>query len=187
MVENPKLFMVLLGCIPKGRVTEQHDVFFGIAENMRELIPQMNRFWPEAKGKLHIDVWREITTVDGFSIEVIPKTEEVHSDNNLYFLNLGGYKEGEFEEYHYKVVTVALDLAKAIKKSKKTTFYKHCGFKGAVSHIDDTYGIDIDDFHKVADLLPIEMTSTYQLKISPLVQPKREDELHIGYLKLKKL
>ena len=66
MVENPKLFMVLLGCIPKGRVTEQHDVFFGIAENMRELIPQMNRFWPEANGKLHIDVWREITTVDGF-------------------------------------------------------------------------------------------------------------------------
>lgn len=46
--------MVLLGCTPKGRTTEQHDVFFGIAENLSELTSQMNKFWPEAKGKLHI-------------------------------------------------------------------------------------------------------------------------------------
>ena len=46
-----KLFYIIIGCTPKGRHTEQHDVFFGIAENIRDLVPEMINFWPEAKGK----------------------------------------------------------------------------------------------------------------------------------------
>ena len=42
-----------------------------------------------------------------------------YSNLKLFFLNLGGYKEGDFEEYHYKVVTVAKSKAEAIKKAKK--------------------------------------------------------------------
>lgn len=186
MIEVPKLFMVLLGCTPKGRNTEQHDVFFGIAEELMQLIPQMKRFWPEAKGKLHIDAWREITVVDGFSVEVVAKTQTTSDENNLYFLNLGGYKKGEFEEYHYKMLCISPKLATAIRQSKKTVFYKHFGFKGAESHIDDKYGIDVDDFHKVSDLLALETKAKYQLKIGELNTELKEDELHIGYLKLKK-
>lgn len=48
-----KLFMVLLGCRPKGRNTEQHDIFFGIADSLVELKPAMQLFWPDAL--LHID------------------------------------------------------------------------------------------------------------------------------------
>jgi hypothetical protein len=179
--------MVLLGCTPDGRVTEQHDVFFGIAENLTELIPQMNLFWPEAKGKLHIDAWREVTIVDNHSVEVVSNATTTSSQDNLYFLNLGGYKPNEFEEYHYKMLTVSPTLSDAIKESKKTAFYKHCGFKGAVSHIDDKYGIDVDDLHKVADLLNAETKSKFQLKISSLIESKKDDELHIGYVKIKKL
>ncbi len=179
--------MVLLGCTPKGRVTEQHDVFFGIGENLSDLIPKMNVFWPEAEGKLHIDAWREINFVESFSVEVIEKTIENETDLNLYFLNLGGYKPGEFEEYHYKMLTISTTLATAIKESKKTAFYKHCGFKGATSHIDDKYGIDVDDFHKVNDLLDAETKAKYQLKIIALNQSQIEDELHIGYVKIKSL
>jgi hypothetical protein len=187
MTKSPKLFMVLLGCTPEGRLTEQHDVFFGIGENLTELIPQMNLFWPEAKGKLHIDAWREVTVVGNYSIELISNVENTSSDENLFFLNLGGYKTDEFEEYHYKMLTVSPTLASAIKESKKTAFYKHCGFKGAVSHIDDKYGIDVDDFHKVADLLNVETKSKFQLKICSLLESKEEDELHIGYVKIKSL
>lgn len=179
--------MVLLGCTPKGRVTEQHDVFFGIGENLADLIPQMNAFWPEAEGKLHIDAWREINYVGTFTVEIIEKTAINVTDSNLYFLNLGGYKPGEFEEYHYKMLTVSSTLATAIKESKKTAFYKHCGFKGATSHIDDKYGIDVDEFHKVNDLLNSETKAKYQLKITALNQPQIEDELHIGYVKIKSL
>lgn len=53
-----KLFMVLIGCKPEGRHTEQHDIFFGIGSELRDLIPDMLAFWPEANGKLHIDGWR---------------------------------------------------------------------------------------------------------------------------------
>ena len=133
---NHKLFMVMLGCKPASRLTEQHDIFFGIGLSLSELIPQINAFWPEADGNWHVDAWREVTSVDGFQINVIPKTKKVNPEN-LFFINLGGYKPNEFEEYHYKLLTVASTLADAIKKSKQTAFYKHSGFDGAVSHIDD--------------------------------------------------
>ena len=185
MIENPKLFMVLLGCTPKGRTTEQHDVFFGIANSLNDLVTEMNEFWPEAERKLHIDVWREITNVNGFKIEIIPKETAESSNLNLFFLNLGGYKPGEFEEYHYKMLDVSKDLASAIKTAKKTSFYKHYRFKGAVTHIDEKYGIDVDDSHNVSDLLSANAKQSYQIKISSVDLFLDEDELHIGYLKVK--
>jgi hypothetical protein len=32
---------------------------------------------------------------------------DTSSPEQLFFINLGGYKENEFEEYHYKMITVA--------------------------------------------------------------------------------
>ena len=185
MEKTLKLFMVLIGCTPKGRVTEQHDIFLGIASKLEELGPALKIFWPEAAGKFHIDAWREVTVVDNYSIEVITDLDQENSDLNLFFLNLGGYKMGEFEEYHYKMLSISENLATAVKKSKKTAFYKHCGFKGAVTHIDEKYGIDIDNSHKVIDLLDSETKSNYQLKITALSDAKDADKFHIGYLKLK--
>ncbi len=179
--------MVMIGCTPKGRVTEQHDIFFGIADSLQLLIPQIHKFWPEAAGKFHIDAWREVTIVDNYCVEVEEKVERITDNNNLYFLNLGGYKPEEFEEFHYKILTVATDLSKAVKIAKKTAFYKHCGFEGAVTHIDDKYGIDVDDAHKVTDLLNSKTKLKYQLKITVLAKATEADKLHIGYLKLKSI
>lgn len=189
MNKSPKLFMVLLGCTPKGRVIEQHDMFFGIAENMSELTPKMKAFWPEAKGKIHIDAWREISIVDNHSVKVVAVEDTVSVENQLYFLNLGGYKPGEFEEYHYKMLAVGPKMPVAIKKAKKSVFYKHYGFegKGAESHIDDKYGLDVDDKHKVTDLLDAETKSKYRIQITTLKEPQEDDALHIGYLKIKSL
>lgn len=60
-----KLFMVLLGCKPAGRHTEQHDIFFGVATSLKELVPEIKAFWKEGGDKIHIDAWREVTVVDG--------------------------------------------------------------------------------------------------------------------------
>jgi hypothetical protein len=65
-MNDVKLYMAMVGCRPKGRHTEQHDVFFGIATSIKDLVPVMLQFWPEAKGNMHIDAWREITVVEGF-------------------------------------------------------------------------------------------------------------------------
>jgi hypothetical protein len=104
----------------------------------------------------------------------------------LLFLKLGGYKEGEFEEYHYKIVTTGVTLAEATKKAKATSFYKHYDFEGATSHIDDKYGIDVDDIYNIEDILAPELKDKFALKITE-IENAIEDELHIGYLKLEKL
>jgi hypothetical protein len=189
MEKQLKLYMVMLGCTPAGRITEQHDIFFGIGSSLKEMIPKMKDFWPEAKGRIHIDAWREVAAVDNFSIEIIAK-EAVEKANldHLFFINLGGYKENEFEEYHYKILTVAQSMGLASKKAKKSTFFKHCGFKGAgASHIDDKYGIDVDELYRVTDILDSQLKELYTLKISKSEQTLQEDVLHIGYLKLSKI
>ena len=53
--KTSNLYMIMLGCTPKGRFTEQHDIFFGIGTSLKELVADMKSFWPEAKGKIHID------------------------------------------------------------------------------------------------------------------------------------
>jgi hypothetical protein len=182
-----KLYMIMLGCRPEGRFTEQHDIFFGIGNSLKELIPAMKVFWPEAKGKIHIDAWREVTFVDNYSIEVVPKSKHDNESPQLFFINLGGYKENEFEEYHYKVLAVGASLSQASKTAKSTTFYKHFGFRGATSHIDDKFGIDVDDIFNVKDILALDLKEKYSLKISKAITPRLDDALHIGYLKLDKI
>jgi len=173
----------MLGATPKGRLTEQHDIFFGIGASLKDLVPQMKAFWPDAQ--IHIDAWREVTSVDGYNVEVVDRQVN-ESGNHLFFINLGGYRPGEFEEYHYKVLTVAGSLASASKAAKSTAFYKHCGFKGAESHIDDKYGIDVDDIHKVSDILPEETRQRLSIRFVR-TENLVEDALHIGYVKIDKL
>lgn len=174
--------MIMLGATPPGRLTEQHDIFFGIGNSLKELVPQMKAFWPGVQ--IHIDAWREVTSVDGFSVSVVEKSE-AESSEHLFFINLGGYRPGEFEEYHYKVLAVSESMASASKKAKATNFYKHFGFKGAESHIDDKYGLDVDDIYNVTDILPPDTKSKYSLRFEKSGAP--EDELHIGYVKIEKL
>lgn len=179
-----KLYMALLGCTPKNRLTEQHDIFFGIGESLIDLKPDMYDFWNDG-GQLHVDSWREITHIDGYAITIVPKEKATEQVENLYLINLGGYKPGELEEYHYKALVVGDKMSTAIKASKKTTFYKHYGFKGAESHIDEKYGLDVDDMHKVADILPERFRELYHIKITK-TDDVFEDKLHIGYFMLGK-
>lgn len=179
--------MIMLGCRPEGRRTEQHDIFFGIGKSLKEMIPHIHQFWPEAKGRIHIDVWREVTVAGNYSISILPKGSVINQADHLFFINLGGYKRNEFDEFHYKMVTVGENLAMATKKAKETTFYKHYGFEGAVSHIDDKFGIDIDDAFSVEDILSTTFTDQFDIHITKSETILQEDELHIGYLKLEKI
>jgi hypothetical protein len=178
-----KLYMILLGCTPKGRHTEQHDIFFGIGNSLADLKPQMQKFWPGTL--LHIDAWREVTNVDGHSIGIVDRHELKENNNQLFFLNLGGYKPNEFDEFHYKMLVVSPDKGKAVKAATQTAFYKHITLPGpGTSHIDDRYGVDVDDFFAIKDILPPAMKQLYRIEISDhLVIDLREDELHLGYTK----
>ncbi len=183
-----KLFMILIGCKPDGRHTEQHDIFFGIANDLKELVPEMNIFWPETKGRFHLDGWRTVTQVDGHDVHVIAKDESFayEQTHKLFFINLGGYKKDEFDEFHYKLIIAAPDKTAAIQQAKETAFFKHTHFEGANSHIDDKYGVDVDDLYEIEDILPLHIKEQFCIVLSP-ADSIVKDELHLGYFKLDKL
>jgi hypothetical protein len=67
-MENNSNYMVMLGCT-EGRLTEQHDIFLESVLSKR-INPTDEGSWPEAKGRIHIDAWREVSLVDQFSITI---------------------------------------------------------------------------------------------------------------------
>ena len=182
-MNKEKLYMLLVGAKPPGRNTEQHDIFFGIGTSIRELIPQVQVFWPEAKRNLHLDAWREITLVDGYRISVIDNPSHKNT-TQLFFINLGGYKQGAFEEFHYKMLIAAPDKNIAIQQAKQSAFFQHTGFKKAKSHIDDKYGVDVDDIFAIPDILPPFVKQRYSLLIEPAIDNPPVDAIHLGYFKL---
>lgn len=185
MQNSMKLFYVILGATPKGRNIEQHDVFFGIAENLKDLVPDMKHFWKEA-GKIHLDGYQEVKYVDGFKVEIVEKGTET-SEDQLYFINLGGYKKGRFEELHEQHLMAGKTMSEVVKKAKSTEFYKTMGFKGATSHIDEKYGVDIDDIFNVIDILPEAMKEKYSIVLKQTDDEIQENKIGLGYFKIDKL
>jgi hypothetical protein len=180
------LFMLLLGCKPKGRLTEQHDVFFTVADSIITTESDVRAFWPEAT-KIHIDAWREVKYVDEYIIHVVPKEKEkgpYEMDLKLFFLNLGGYRKNEFDEFHYKMLVVAKNVSEAIAIAKSTAF-----FELSQSHIDDKYGIDVDDAYEVMDILPEKIKEKYRVLIlkSSDMPEMEEDKIHLGYQRYEKM
>ena len=189
------LFMVQLGGRPKGRLIEQHDIFFGVANEVSELIDDINQHWPEVRNKWHIDSYRAISKVDNYAIKLVESSSQVEcgSDLKLFFINLGGYQRGSFEEFHYKLLIVAATQADAIKQAKQSEFYKAFTYKdkespfNAASHIDDKFEVDIDDIYNVNDLI-----SNVRLLIEPITNESHElvnadDKEYVGYLSIKNL
>lgn len=181
-----KLFYLILGATPQGRNIEQHDVFFGIAENLRELIPYIKNFWSEAQGKIHLDAFQEVKFVDGYEVKIVEREANV-SENQLFFINLGGYKSGFFAEFHEQHLMVGKSMAEVTKRVKQTEFYKTMGFENAVSHIDDKHGVDIDDIFNVHDILPKEMKEKYLIRLEKSVAKFQENPTSVGYFKLDRL
>ncbi|MBL4675301.1 MAG: DUF1543 domain-containing protein [Mucilaginibacter sp.] len=187
---NYKLFMLLLGSKAPGRHVEQHDFYFGIATTLKELIPKIKAFWPEAVKNLHIDAYREVTSVNGHAISIAEKTaNQPEQENKLFFINLGGYQANQMAETHYTVLSVQADHAAAVQEAKRTVFFKTNTItttKGANAHVDDKYGIDVDDIYQIEDILTPNQKDKFIINITPNANLP-EDEIHLGYFKLDKI
>ena len=170
-------------------------MFFGVANQVSELIDDINQHWPEVKNKWHIDSYRAISKVDNYAIKLVESSNQAQSANDLklFFINLGGYQRGSFEEFHYKLLIVAATQADAIKQAKQSEFYKAFTYKdkespfNAASHIDDKFEVDIDDIYNVNDLIP-----NVRLLIEPITNDNNEfantdDKEYVGYLSIKNL
>lgn len=183
-----KLYLLLLGAEAPGRSIEQHDYFFGIADNLKDLVPAVRAYWPEAGNSLHIDGWREVTKVGNYAIQVMPQNSETPvSASRLFFLNLGGYTSGKLEEQHYIVLTVQDSKLLAVQEAKRNLFYKTNSLKGiATAHIDEKYGVDVDNIYQIEELLLPAFKENYRLAFSDGANLP-EDEVHLGYFKLDKI
>lgn len=185
-----QLYLLVVGCKPDGRHTEQHDIFFGVGHSLADLVPQLRSFWPEAHDSLHLDSWRKVTCVDQYSVHIVPRSSQEFTAEpsavKLFFINLGGYKPDDLEEYHYKMVMACTSKAEAVQRAKQSAFYLHTRFGPAVSHIDDKYGIDVDDLFEIEDILPQSIKDRYAIALRPS-PVSVADELHIGYQKLSSL
>ncbi|WP_316804281.1 DUF1543 domain-containing protein [Pedobacter nototheniae] len=182
-----KLYQLLLGSKAPKRNVEQHDYFFGIAASLKALVPQIKAFWPEAGSSIHVDGWREVNVVDGYQISIVPRAQvEEIPNRHLFFINLGGYQENKLEEQHYTILTVQENRVLAVQSAKKTVFFKTNSLKGANAHIDEKYGIDVDDIYKMEDILDDELKKNYRIQIKP-AEGLPEDQIHLGYFKLDKL
>jgi len=180
----------ILGISVQGMIKRYVAQLCRHSGSLKELVSHIKASWPETKGTIHIDAWREVTQVDVFAIRVKAlgeQTEPDNSANRLFFLDPGGYKPGQFDEYHYKMLIPAANASAAIKQAKSSAFYLHTGFKGAVSHIDDKYGIDVDDVHDVADILPACFKEQYERSIEPAATAEETDAIHLGFLQLWKI
>lgn len=175
----------MLGATPPGRHIEQHDIFFGIGPSLKELAPALKAFWPEPE-RIHIDAWREVTVVENYRVVVVPKDQPANPEavnKKLFFINLGGYQENKFEEQHYVLLTVKPNRAAAFKEAKDTLFYKHNHFGSATSHIDDKYGVDVDDLYEIEDILSPEQKANYRIELFE-TSGVPEDSMHLGYIKM---
>ncbi len=66
MSKKLKLFVGLLGQVPKGEVVENHKLEFVVAENEEEAKKRLLQKW--SVENVHLDGMKEISEVDGHKI-----------------------------------------------------------------------------------------------------------------------
>ena len=183
-MSTAKLYCITMGATVPGRLIEQHDVMFAAAADISDLIPSLQAAWPEG-ASVHVDAYREVTVVGSHHISLTQDPVSADASGlKLFFFNLGGYVEGDMEEYHHKALVVAATQKEAIASIKQSEFYQNHGYAGAESHIDDKMSVDIDDVHIVDALLA---DSGWHLHITPSTESSAEDVWQVGYLSLSKL
>lgn len=83
-------------------------------------------------------------------------------------------------------MTVKVNRSAAYKEAKETLFFQHNHFPGAESHIDDKYGIDVDDLYEIEEMLSPAQKEKYLIELLP-AETFQDDKIHLGYFKLSSL
>ena len=112
------LYLVVLGGKVNGGHIEMHDVRWVVGETIESTIPQLKSQWVGNTSGLHIDSYKLIEFVDGYRIKIATNNEaNDHEVNKLWFINLGGYKDGEPLEQHHIELVIASSVNIAKKKA----------------------------------------------------------------------
>ncbi|KRG72345.1 hypothetical protein ABB27_01385 [Stenotrophomonas terrae] len=115
-LENLRLFVVMLGGRHPRANTEVHDVVFAIGPTIEQTYPQLREQWFGEAAGLHLDSWMAVDGVEDWQVR-LSQVAPAADAQTLFFVNLGGYVEGEFGEAHSYLLVVAADAAEAKRKA----------------------------------------------------------------------
>ncbi len=111
-----KLFAIYIGGAHEKSLIELHDMRFVVAESIENTYPALKKSWWGTPESLHLDAWGALHHVDGYDIHL--KTQPaIDAQQQLYFLNLGGYDHKQFTELHKNIFVVAENAIEAKKKA----------------------------------------------------------------------
>lgn len=113
-----KLFVIYIGGTHEKAFIELHDMRFCIAEKIEDTYEELKKTWWGTNESLHLDAWGALEYADGYNI-VLKDHSPKNAENQLYFVNLGGYDAQEFTELHKNVFVVAANESKAKVRALK--------------------------------------------------------------------
>ena len=163
------LHVVMLGgSHPRARI-ELHDVVFVDTPHLADAHAELRRQWFGDPRGVHIDSWMEVDGIDGYQVR-FSTTAPVADAPRLYFLNLGGYVNGEFGEAHRYLLVVATNATQA--KAKARALARDITWQ--LPHVDAVLQVD--------DCLPVDRVDG---RYVALVQgPHLATAQHSDYIKL---
>ena len=142
---------VLGGTAPRAR-TELHDVAFAVGPSVQAVHHQLLDQWFGSPQGLHVDAWVILDSIAGFRIQLSPGPAP--NGLHLYFINIGGYRPGEFGERHAWGFFGAWDKATAKARAKATLLAGH-------------QQLHKDDIHDIDDCLQIDVIGGRHIQLSP--------------------
>jgi len=164
----PKLFAIYLGGRAANCNTELHDVIFTSGTDLKSLYPKAVAAWFGLKTQVHIDSYVALEIIDGYEIAFSDNPSS--SNKQLYFINLGGYKEGHFTEFHENIFVVCESEKEAKIKAKEKLMQNMLQV-----HTDDIYDVD--------DCIRIDKVDGYYLNFKPTEKPEEFNPTN-GYFKI---
>ena len=145
--ERYYLFLVVLGGRADKANVELHDVRWVVGSQIEDTFNDLRNNWFGSIDGLHIDSFKKIEYIDGYKInlKIFDKnkiknkqsTNEINSQQNLWFVNIGGYDPSSMQEKHEFGLVIASSSLEA-KNRAKSKWLKGCRKK----HKDDIASLD---------------------------------------------
>jgi len=172
MSDEPKLYAVLLGGKARGAHVEVHDVVFVVAPSFEAACPGLRDLWFGERRSVHVDAWVELAACDGHRITVVPREGLVRppSPAKLFFVNVGSYPPGRFEEAHTYLFLVGQDASEVKARALRQVSREH-----AQRHRDNLEDVD--------DVLEVQVPHV-ALHLEPTDEPLPANPMQARYRKL---
>ena len=139
---SPTLFQVVLGGHAPGCLVELHDVRFVAGESIEACLPELGRQWFGTRKGLHVDAYMAVRAIDGWSVSLVSEPPEPRAEQ-LWFVNLGGYRRDVMAEIHHAGLVVATSEQEARRIAKNRW-------------MQDTLELHTDEWCPVDDCLAID-------------------------------